>query len=158
VRAGFEALVESHGLGGHPGVRVVAAQTLDDYFPTCNALLAEADVLWTKPSEMTFFAALGLPLILSPPVGTQEIYNRRWAIEAGAGLAQREARFAGEWLAEWLGDGTLAGAAWNGFTRLPKRGLFRILRAFEEPRGARDEARSLAAPSAGSIATRSTGS
>jgi hypothetical protein len=128
VRRGFEELVARLELAGHPGVRVVSAPDLDAYFPTCNALLAEADVLWTKPSEMTFFGALGLPLVLSPPVGAQESYNRRWAIEAGAGLAQRDPAFAGEWLGEWLADGTLAGAAWNGFTRLPKRGLFRVLR------------------------------
>ena len=162
VRTAFEALVARHDLTGHPGVRVVAAATLDEYFPACNALLAEADLLWTKPSEMTFFAALGLPLVLSPPVGTQEAYNGRWAVEAGAGLAQRAPNVAGEWLSEWLADGTLAGAAWNGFTRLPKRGLFRILRAVDRSQGraseARDGARSPAAPSAGSIATRSSGS
>jgi hypothetical protein len=157
VRRGFEALVARHDLAANPGVRVVSAETLDDYFRACNALLAEADVLWTKPSEMTFFAALGLPLVLSPPVGAQETYNRRWAVEAGAGLAQREPEVAGEWLAEWIADGTLAGAAWNGFTRLPKRGLFRILRAFER-RAARDGARSPAEPRAASSATRSSGS
>jgi hypothetical protein len=159
VRQGFEALVARHGLADHPGVRIVGAPDLDGYFRACNALLAEADVLWTKPSEMTFFAALGLPLVLSPPVGAQEDYNRRWAVEHGAALAQREVRFAGEWLAEWLADGTLAGAAWNGFTRLPKRGLYRILRAFERgPARATDAARSPAAPAGASIATRSTGS
>jgi hypothetical protein len=158
VRRAFEALVARHDLAGHPGVRVVAAPDLDAYFPTCNALLAEADVLWTKPSEMTFFAALGLPLVLSPPVGTQEIYNRRWALEAGAGLAQRDPRFAGEWLGEWLEDGVLAGAAWNGFTRLPKRGLYRILDAFAREKQARPEGRSPEGPGAASIATRSSGS
>ena len=159
VRTAFEALVARHDLTGHAGVRVVSADGIDEYFRACNALLAEADLLWTKPSEMTFFAALGLPLVLSPPVGTQEAYNRRWAIEAGAGLAQRDPRVAGEWLTEWLADGTLAGAAWNGFTRLPKRGLFRILRAFEQrATEAPGEARSPAAPSGASSATRSTGS
>jgi hypothetical protein len=158
VRRDFEALLARHDLAGHPGVRIVSAPDLETYFPTCNALLAEADVLWTKPSEMTFFGALGLPLVLSPPVGTQEIYNRRWALEAGAGLAQRDPRFAGEWLGEWLEDGVLAGAAWNGFTRLPKRGLYRILSAFERAPQARAEERSPAAPAAASSATRSSGS
>jgi hypothetical protein len=152
----FEGVVAQHGLSGQ--VRVVAAASLDDYFPACNALLAEADVLWTKPSEMTFFAGLGLPLILSPPVGVQEVYNRCWAIEAGAAVEQREPRAAGDWLAEWLEDGTLAGAAWNGFTRLPTRGLFRILRALEREPAPRSGARSPAAPSSGATATRSTGS
>jgi hypothetical protein len=158
VQRGFEALIARHDLTGHPGVRVVGASDVDGYFRACNALLAEADILWTKPSEMTFFAGVGLPLVLSPPVGTQEIYNRRWAVEAGAGLAQRDPRFAGEWLGEWLDDGTLAGAAWNGFTRLPKRGLFRILRAFERaPEAGQvivDEGRSRATPSTVSSATR----
>jgi hypothetical protein len=139
-------------------VRVVGATELDGYFRACNALLAEADVLWTKPSEMTFFAALGLPLVLSPPVGTQELYNRRWAVESGAGIEQRDPRFAGEWLSEWLADGTLAGAAWNGFTRLPKRGLYRILKAFEGTARAPGEARSPGEPGGASIATRSIGS
>jgi len=158
VQRGFEALIARHDLTGHPGVRVMGASDVDGYFRACNALLAEADILWTKPSEMTFFGGVGLPLVLSPPVGTQEIYNRRWAVEAGAGLAQRDPRFAGEWLGEWLDDGTLAGAAWNGFTRLPKRGLFRILHAFERAPEAGDAGRSRATPSAASSATRWTGS
>jgi hypothetical protein len=158
VARGFEALIARCDLAGHPGVRVVAATDLDGYFRACNALLAEADILWTKPSELTFFAALGLPLVLSPPVGAQESYNRRWAIEHGAALAQRETRAAGDWLGEWLDDGTLAGAAWNGFTRLPTRGLYRILSAFERAPAAQGEARSLAAPSDGASATRSSGS
>jgi hypothetical protein len=158
VARGFEALVARCDLAGHPGVRVVAATDLDGYFRACNALLAEADILWTKPSELTFFAALGLPLVLSPPVGAQESYNRRWALEHGAALAQRAPRAAGDWLAEWLDDGTLAGAAWNGFTRLPTRGLYRILSAFERAPAAQDEARSLAARRDGASATRSSGS
>jgi hypothetical protein len=158
VARGFEQVIARHDLAGHPGARVVAASSLDDYFRSCNALLAEADILWTKPSEMTFFAALGLPLVLAPPVGVQEAYNQRWAVEAGAAVAQRATHAAGDWLAEWLEDGTLAGAAWNGFTRLPKRGLYRILRAFEREPATPTEARFRAAPSAGAIATRSSGS
>ena len=92
-----------------------------------HARLADVDVLWTKPSEMTFFGALGLPLLFCPPIGVHEAYNRRWAIEAGAGVKQREPAFAAEWLDDWLADGTLAGAAWSGYMRLPKFGLYRIL-------------------------------
>jgi len=154
----FNEIVARHDLAGNEAVRVVTAGDLDGYFRACNALLGEADILWTKPSEMTFFAALGLPLVLSPPVGAQEVYNRRWAVEQGAALAQREARVAGDWLAEWLDDGALAGAAWNGFTRLPKLGLYRILRAFEGASATPNEARSPAAPSSGATATRSSGS
>jgi hypothetical protein len=142
----FRELVARHDLAANPAVRVVSAPDLDGYFRACNALLAEADVLWTKPSELTFFAALGLPLIIAPPVGIQEVYNQRWALESGAGLNQRETATAGDWLGEWLQDGSLAGAAWNGFTRLPKRGLYRILGAWEQSPANRLAGRSLAAP------------
>jgi hypothetical protein len=47
--------------------------------------------------------------------------------EAGAGVKQRDPRFAAEWLEDMLGDGSLAAAAWSGFLRLPKFGLYRIL-------------------------------
>jgi hypothetical protein len=113
---------------GH-GVELVHEPDLDTYFDRMTALLARTDVLWTKPSEMCFFAALGLPLVLGPPVGVHERFNRRWVRESGAGVKQRDARFAGEWLADMLAEGTLAAAAWAGFQRLPKFGLYRILEA-----------------------------
>jgi hypothetical protein len=131
VALAFQQAIERAGLGasvGH-GLEIMQAKDHAEYFERFNEMLARADILWTKPSEMTFFAALGIPLICSWPVGVHERYNRRWAIEAGAGLKQRDPRFAGQWLAEWLTDGTLAAAAWAGFTRLPKHGLYRILEA-----------------------------
>jgi hypothetical protein len=129
VADAFTELVARERLAGHPGVRIVIEEDLDAYFRVGNALLADTDILWTKPSEMTFYGALGLPLLFSAPVGAQERYNRRWAIENGAGIKQRDPRFAGEWIAEWLASGTLAAAAWSGFLRLPKLGLYRILEA-----------------------------
>jgi hypothetical protein len=108
-------------------IEILRAADLDEYFVSFNAALADTDVLWTKPSELSFFAALGLPLLFCPPIGWHEVYNRRWVIEAGAGFPQRDPRFAAEWIADWLADGTLAGAAWSGFMRLPKFGLYRIL-------------------------------
>ena len=115
------------------GLEILYAATFEGYLAAFNALLAETDVLFTKPSEMSFFAALGLPMVFSWPVGAQERYNRRWCIESGAGLKMRDPRFANEWLREWLEDGTLAGAAWSGFTRLPKFGLYRILELLQPP-------------------------
>jgi len=117
-RAGLET--------GEPGVEVLHDPDVGAYVARFHRLLAGADLLWTKPSELTFFAALGLPLVLAPPVGEQEHYNLRWALEAGAALPQRDPDHAAHWLAEWLADGTLAATAWNGFTRLPRRGLYRI--------------------------------
>jgi hypothetical protein len=114
------------GLVGGP-VELLRAASFPEYYARFNALLARTDVLWTKPSELTFYGALGLPLVLSPPVGVHERYNRRWARESGAGLKQRDPRFAAEWLGDALADGLLAAAAWAGYMRLPKFGLHRIL-------------------------------
>jgi hypothetical protein len=71
--------------------------------------------------------------VLPPPVGIHEVYNRRWAIEHGVGLKQREPDQAGYWIREWLSEGVLAAAAWIGFLRLPKFGLYQILEAGGEP-------------------------
>jgi hypothetical protein len=130
----FMRAIEEAGLGKLLGgaVTILEAPALPSYFTRFNALLAETDVLWTKPSELTFFAALGLPLVFAPPVGRHESYNLRWAREAGAGVKQRDPRFMAERLLDWIDDGTLAGAAWSGYMRLPKFGTYRIAQALAE--------------------------
>ena len=75
---------------------------------------------------MTFYGALGIPLVFSRPVGVHERFNRKWARQRGAGLKQENPGYAWDWLREWLKEGTLAAAAWSGYTRLPKFGLQRI--------------------------------
>ena len=115
------------------GVEILLERDFDAYYVAFNALIARTDVLWTKPSELCFYAALGLPLVCGPPVGVHERHNRRWVREAGAGFKQRDPRFAAEWLEDMLSDGSLAAAAWSGFLRLPKFGLYRILEAVMGP-------------------------
>ena len=83
-------------------------------------------MLWTKPSELSFYPALGLACMLSRPLGAHERYNRRWLREQGVGLKHRRLDHARGWFEEWLEDGTLAAAAWSGFVRLPKHGTERI--------------------------------
>ncbi len=125
----FEQQLDTQHLGHLVGrsIDILHEPDVYDYFDRFNELLAGTDLLWTKPSELTFFGGLGLPLLFSPPVGRHETYNLRWALENGAGLTQRQPRFAAEWLNEWLSDGTLAATAWAGFKRLPHRGLYRIV-------------------------------
>jgi len=131
VEARFRDAIQGarlEGLLGH-GLELVRGSSFEDYYRQFNALLARTDVLWTKPSELTFYAALGLPIVCAPPVGVHERYNRRWLRESGAGLRQRDPRVAAEWLCDWLADGLLASAAWAGYMRLPKFGLYRIIEA-----------------------------
>ena len=125
----FRAFVAEAGLepAVGNGLEILFASDLEDYFARFDELMSRTDILWTKPSELTFYAALGIPIVFAPPVGVHERYNRRYAREQGAGLAQRDVSFAGEWIADWLEDGTLAGSAWSGFTRLPKHGLYQIM-------------------------------
>jgi hypothetical protein len=133
----FREHLREAGLEGRlgQGVEILEVPDLESYFDAFEALVARTDVLWTKPSELSFYAALGLPLVFAPPVGVHEHYNRRWIEESGAGMRQRDAALARQWLGEWLEDGSLAGAAWSGFLRLPKHGLYRILDEVTRPRG-----------------------
>ncbi len=120
LRAGLK-----HQIG--QSVEILYEPVLSQYFERFDALLADTDILWTKPSELTFYAALGIPLLLAPPVGIHESYNLRWARENGAGLKQRDAHVIGDRLLEHLTDGNLASAAWSGYRRLPSDGLYRIV-------------------------------
>jgi hypothetical protein len=122
--AQLERLRDDDGGGA---IEVLYRSDVITYLERFNQRLADVDVAWTKPSEMSFYAALGLPLILAPPIGMHEDYNRRWVKEAGAGVDQREPEQVAHWLAEWLEDGALAGMAWAGYRRLPQEGLYRIL-------------------------------
>ena len=128
----FTRAVDAAGLGALLGgaIDILHAEDMPAYFRQFNATLAETDALWTKPSELTFFAALGLPLVLAPAVGEHERLNARWAMEHGAALKQHHPAAAVHWLADWLTDGTLAQAAWSGFRSLPKQGLYEIASSF----------------------------
>ncbi|MCB9717976.1 MAG: hypothetical protein H6712_29270 [Myxococcales bacterium] len=129
VQQRFVRSLQRHRLGHQLGraVEIVYEPDHHAYFEAFEQLLRRTDVLWTKPSELTFYAALGLPLVLTDPVGAHERFNRRWIREQGVGLEQRDPRFLAGRLREWLHDGTLAAAAWSGFVRLPKLGTRRIL-------------------------------
>lgn len=125
----FTAWLAAAGLGGarDRDVEVLYAPSMPAYFAAFNRLLLRTDILWTKPSELTFFGAAGIAMIFAPPVGAHERFNRRWAIQRGAGLKQYSPGTAGQWLNEWLQEGILAGAAWSGHRRLPRRGTTNIL-------------------------------
>jgi hypothetical protein len=110
------------------GVSILYAPDFASYYREFNRVLAQTDVLWTKPSELSFYAGLGLPLILSHPVGAHERFNRRWLREQGASLKQRRPEQLPGWFDEWLYDGYLAAAAWSAYTRIPNTGTERIVR------------------------------
>ena len=87
----------------------------EDYFAKLNACLRATDIFWTKPSELVFYSALGLPIVMAPSVGSQEDYNRLWLKTIGAGISQNNPRYTHEWLYDWINSGWLAEAAMAGF-------------------------------------------
>jgi hypothetical protein len=139
LAARFRDWLAAAGLAGEreDDVEVLCAPSLPAYFAAFNQLLLHTDILWTKPSELTFFGAVGLAMVFAPPVGAHERFNRRWAIQRGAGLKQYSPGTAGQWLHEWLQEGILAGAAWSGFRRLPRRGTANILEVVRRVKGER---------------------
>ena len=92
VEARFREEIQLAGLEGSlgQGLEILRADSLEEYFDRFDAVMARTDALWTKPSELSFYAALGLPLVFAPPVGVHERYNRRWVRESGAGVVQRD--------------------------------------------------------------------
>lgn len=96
------------------------------YFHGFTKSLRETDIIWTKPSELSFYAGLGLPVIMAPTVGSQEDFNRNWLMSVNAGTDQLDPNHCNEWLFDWINSGGLARFAWNGYIEAPTHGTYRI--------------------------------
>lgn len=107
-------------------VKIIFAEHKSAYFKAFNELLRRTDILWTKPSELSFYAGLGMPIIMAPPIGSQENFNRDWLLSVGAGKDQRDPRYTAEWLFDWIESGILAEAAVKGFLDAPQFGTYAI--------------------------------
>ena len=107
-------------------VHVLSALSKTSYFAKFNEVLCEADVLWTKPSELSFYCALGLPIVMTPPIGSHEECNSDWLIKNGAGLPQEDPTATADWLFDWVDRGLLAISAFNGFYHAPRHGTENI--------------------------------
>ena len=113
--------------GSCDNIRVISADTLEDYFAEFNAILRTTDVLWTKPSELSFYAALGIPIIMTPPLGSQETFNHKWLRDIQAGIRQENPDYTHQWFMDLLNKGRLAEAAWSGFLKARKLGTYKIM-------------------------------
>ena len=107
-------------------IAVFWSQEFDRYYDEFTSLLHTTDILWTKPSELSFYCALGLPIVMAPAIGPQEKFNQKWLREIHAGIKQENPDFAHQWLFDMLEDGRLAEAAWLGFLKARKLGLYKI--------------------------------
>ena len=110
------------------GVRVFWAPDRLDYFNGFDRILRTTDILWTKPSELSFYTGAGIPIVMSQPVGSQEEYNQLWLQAVGGGVMMYDAQYCREWLEDWIQGGSLARLAWNGYIEAPTHGTVRIKR------------------------------
>lgn len=124
LRAYFQDNVKDLQLDGW--LHIVSAMTTDEYFKLFNEALRETDILWTKPSELSFYAGLGIPIIIAPTIGSQEDFNKRWLIHTGAGVPQNNLAYTDQWLFDLLQSGDLAEMAMEGFMEVEKMGAYRI--------------------------------
>ncbi|MFH1565434.1 MAG: hypothetical protein ABIC82_06405 [bacterium] len=108
------------------GIDIILSNNKQDYFLKFNKALRTTDILWTKPSELSFYCALGIPIIIAPPIGSQEYFNQEWLRKLGAGIRQYDPKYCGEWLFDWVNSGWLAEAAIQGFLEAPNNGTFEI--------------------------------
>ena len=113
-------------------VHILSAKTTNDYFKIFNETLRETDILWTKPSELSFYAGLGVPIIIAPTIGSQEDFNRRWLLHVGAGINQENPRYADQWFYDLLNAGDFAEVAMQGFMEIEKRGTYNIEKIISE--------------------------
>ena len=108
------------------GVTIHVHDNRRKYFNDFNKVIRKTDILWTKPSELSFYTGLGIPIIMAPTIGSQEDFNRIWVETVGGGTDQLDPLYAGEWLFDFINSGGLARFAWNGYIEAPTHGTYRI--------------------------------
>ena len=119
VEAGLKRAIGS-------SVLVPTFESRTAYFEGFNAFLRETDMLMTKPSELSFYTALGLPILMAPPIGSQEKFNAVWLQYVGGGVPMNDPRYTSEWLMDWVNSGGVARMAWSGYVEAPTHGTYRI--------------------------------
>ncbi len=107
-------------------IKVIYGKTFEEYYHRFNQVLRTTDILWTKPSELSFYTALGIPIVISPQIGAQEKANKKWLREIQAGIKQEKPEYTDQWLFDLLKKGRLAEAAWSGFLKARKMGFYNI--------------------------------
>jgi hypothetical protein len=137
VNALFLEAVKRLGLTSQlgKGVIVMHQPVKQRYFEEFNKLLRVTDVLWTKPSELSFYVGLGLPLLIAPNIGSQEQFNQAWLLEVGAGVIQPNARNLADWFDGEIEKGTFAKAAIQGFKNGYCEGAYNIAKIIKERHG-----------------------
>ncbi len=128
VKDFFERKIKDFGLTAflEDQIEILFKKEIKDYFSLFNQRLRKTDILWTKPSELSFYSALGIPIIIAPSIGSQEDLNKKWLLHMGSGILENNPDYANEWIFDSLRSGRLAESALQGFLNEEKLGVFRI--------------------------------
>jgi len=132
IKKYFEDGIKELNLDTNINIKVIFDADKVGYFKKFNQALRSSDILWTKPSELSFYCALGLPIIMSQPVGSQEDFNHEWLINLGAGIDSYDPEHVEEWLPDLLESGRLARAAMDGFLNAESMGTYNIEKLFDK--------------------------
>lgn len=122
--------INKHNLSSQLGkaIEIIYHDNLSKYFDRFNKALRTTDILWTKPSELSFYSGLGIPILLAPSIGPHEKLNRQWLREINAGIkAPGPPEYAHQWLFDLRENGRFAESAWNGFLRSRTLGTYKIM-------------------------------
>jgi hypothetical protein len=128
VKEDFERHLKGYGLGKHLGKGILIIFALDkrSYFDALNNALRTTDIIWTKPSELSFYTGLGMPIIIAPPIGAHEHFNKEWLEHIGSGFVQKNPLYTKDWLFYWLSTGRFADAALQGYLDARALGTYNI--------------------------------
>ena len=126
VKEYFEEKIKKLKLNENKNIEIIYEKDINNYFQKFNLTLRKTDILWTKPSELSFYTALGIPIIIAPPIGSQEEFNKRWLIQIGSGIVQKNPNYTNQWLFDLLDSGWFAEAALQGFIEVEKFGAINI--------------------------------
>ena len=107
-------------------LNILGSSTLHDYFNQFNELISHVHILWTKPSELVFYSALGIPIIMTDPLGPQEEANRNWLLEIGAGTSQYLSKYTNFWLMNRLNTKEFSRMAFAGWNKGIRTASYRI--------------------------------
>ena len=124
----FEDNIKKLGLNENLGknIEIIFAENIESYFQKFNEAIRKTDILWTKPSELSFYTALGISIIIAPPIGSQEEFNKRWLLYLGSAIIQENPDYTDQWLFDFLNSGVFAECAMQGFVEAEKLGTFKI--------------------------------
>jgi len=113
-------------LGGEigKGIEIIFADDKEAYFRKFNDVLRRTDILWTKPSELSFYAGLGMPINHGASYRVlRKNSTEHGSLATGAGVEQEDPKYAGEWIFDWLEEGIFMESAIKGYFEAEKHGL-----------------------------------